>query len=173
MGKSCLNKLANNVIVDCIIRPVGVKNLYLMNSDDVTLSVDAGGFVEYATFSDSGKAFLVEGYKQNLQVTSSVASTDASQRLAISVRFKIPAVSAALMRAFLVGTFYVLVEGNDETHFLVGVQAPLECSAFDFDSNSNAGMATVTLTHPEGSAGNYFMSPVPSVITTIKSKVGV
>lgn len=172
MGQRCLTKLVDNVTVDCNVRPVGVKNLYLMHSDEVTLLIGAGGFITLATFSASGKAYLVEGYKQNLQITSSVESTDASRKLAISVTFKIPTVSAALMRAFLGGSFYVLVERNDGTYFLVGVQAPLACSAFDFDSNSNAGMATVTLTHPEGSAGNFFMSPDPSVVTTIKSKVG-
>lgn len=171
MAKSCLNKLSDNIKVGCTITPVGVKNLYLMHSDEVTFTLDTNGTVSAVRFSGSAKAILIEGYKQNLQVTASVASMDASQKLAISVMFKVPTVSASLLRSFLLGGFYILVERNDGTHHLVGVQAPLECSSFDFDSNSNAGLATVTLTHPEGSAGNYFTAVAAPVITTIKSKV--
>ena len=172
MGKSCLNKLSDNITVVCTIAPVGVKNLYLMHSGEVTFTLDPNGTVTNAAFSGSAKTIRIEGYKQNLQVTSSVASMDASQKLAISVMFKIPSVSASLMRSFLLGGFYILVERNDGTHHLIGVQVPLECSSFDFDSNSNACLATVTLTHPEGSAGNYFTAVTASAITTIKSKVG-
>ena len=65
------------------------------------------------------------------------------------------------------------VERNDGTRSLVGYISPLECSGMDGDSNANAGFATVTLSAPEGSAGNYFMAISQAAMDSIKSKVGV
>nr|UVX75064.1 MAG: hypothetical protein [Bacteriophage sp.] len=169
MGKSCLTKLSDNITVGCTIPLVGVKNLYLMHSDNVTFSVGANGVISGVTFVGAAKSYLIEGYKQNLQVTASTLSLDASLKLSVSVQFKIPSVSAGLMRSFLNGKFYVLVERNDGVHLFVGAQSPLECSAFDYDSNGNAGMAIITLSHPEGSAGNYLMGLDAGAIATIKS----
>lgn len=173
MAKSCLNKLSDNITVGCTIPQVGVKNIYLMHSDEVTFTVGVNGVLSGVTFAGNAKPYLIEGYKQNLRVTASALSLDASLRLAVSVVFKIPTASAGLMRSFLNGRFYVLIEKNDGGYQFVGAQSPLECSAFDYDSNGNAGKATVTLSHPEGSAGNYLTGVDAGSIATIKSKVGV
>lgn len=170
MGKSCLNKLSNNIKVGCTLAPVGVKNIYLMYSSDVTFTFDTLGTVKTVAFADGSKSYLVEGYKQNIQVTTSALSTDASQKLAVSVLFKMPSVSASLMKSVLSGSYYVLVESNSGVVYIVGVQAPLECSGFDFDSNGNAGLATVTLSAPEGSAGNYLTGILPDASNSIISK---
>ena len=178
MAKGCLNKLSGNITVGCNINPVGVKNIYLVHTDDVTFSV--GGIdnstVITATMASSAVAILVEGYKQNIQITSSIRTMDASAKLDVSVTFKMPMISDAnyiQMRALLTGKFYVAAERNDSTRSLVGYTSPLECSGMDGDSNANAGLATVTLSAPEGSAGNYFMAISPAAMSQIKSKVGV
>lgn len=173
MAKNCLTKLSDNITVPCTIPQVGIKNIYLMHSDEVTFTVGVNGVLSAVTFAATAKPYLIEGYKQNLQVTASALSLDASLKLAVSVMFKIPTASAGLMRSFLNGKFYVLVEKNDGVYQFVGAQSPLECSAFDYDSNGNAGLVTITLSHPEGSAGNYLEGVGAGVITTIKSKVGV
>lgn len=177
MGKSCLNKLSGNITVGCTIPQVGVKNIYLMHAEDVTFTVDADmSTVATATMATSAVAILVEGYKQNIQLTSSVRAMDASAKLDINVTFKMPlnSVSAeARVRSLLTGKFYVAVERNDGANSLVGYTSPLECSVVDWDSNANAGLATITLSAPEGSAGNYFMRATVAAMTTIKSKVGV
>ena len=170
MGKGCLNKLDRSIKVDCKITPVGVKNIYLMHTSGITFTFDAGGTVTKATFANGFKSYLVEGYKQNIQVTTSVLSTDASQKLAVSVSFKMPSSSASLMKSVLLGSYYVLVESNSGVIYMVGVQAPLECSGFDFDSNGNAGLVTVTLSAPEGSAGNYLTGILSEVSKAIISK---
>lgn len=170
MGKGCLNKLSRNITVACTIAPVGVKNIYVMNTSDVTFKFDAGGTVTSAEFASGTKSYLIEGYKQNIQVTTSVLSTDASLKLAVSVLFKMPSSSASLMKSILFGSYYVLVESNSGTIYMVGVQAPLVCSGFDFDSNSNAGLATVTLSEPEGSSGNYLTGILPAASDLIISK---
>lgn len=178
MGKSCLNKLSGNITVVCSFNPIGVKNIYLMHVEDVTLT--AGGAdmtdIDSASVASGGAVILVEGYKQNIQITSSVRAMDASAKLDIAVVFKMPMNADAdyrRIRSLLAGRFYVAVERNDGTRTLVGYTSPLECSGMDGDSNANAGMMTVTLTAPEGSAGNYFMAVSPAAMNSIKSKAGV
>lgn len=178
MAKGCLNKLSGNVTVGCNINPVGVKNIYLVHTDDVTFSVGGvdNSMVTAATMASSAVAILVEGYKQNIQLTSSVRAMDASAKLDINVVFKMSLANVnddLRVRSLLAGKFYVLVERNDGANLIVGYTSPLECSGMDWDSNANAGLATVTLSAPEGSAGNYFMRASSTAVTSIKSKAKV
>lgn len=178
MAKGCLNKLSGNITVGCNINPVGIKNIYLVHTDDVTFSV--GGIdnstVTGATMAASAVAILVEGYKQNIQLTSSVRAMDASAKLDINVAFKMSLANVnddLRARSLLTGRFYVAVERNDGANSIVGYTSPLECSGMDWDSNANAGLATVTLSAPEGSSGNYFMRISSGAMDSIKAKVGV
>lgn len=177
MGKSCLNKLRGNITVGCTIPQVGVKNIYLMHAEDVTLTAsEYSTMVLSASFASGSSAILVEGYKQNIQITSAIRTMDASAKLDFSVSFKLAGrdVSvASRVRSLLSGKFYVLAEYNDGTYSFIGYTSPLECSGMDTDSNANAGFTTVTLTAPEGSAGNYLMTVAVAAINSIKSKVGV
>lgn len=178
MAKGCLNKLGGNITVGCTIPLVGVKNLYLMHTEDVTFTVAGvnGPTITAATLSTGAVVILVEGYKQNIQLTSSVRAMDASAKLDIIVNFKMPMTADAdflRVRSLLAGKFYVTVERNDGTLSTIGYTSPLECSGMDWDSNANAGLVTVTLSAPEGSAGNYFMITSPEAMRSIKSKVGV
>ena len=178
MGKGCLNKLSGNIMVACSFNPNGVKNIYLMHAEDVTLTLGGAGMtdIDTASFAPGGVVILVEGYKQNIQIASSVRTMDASTKLDINVSFKMYINADAdyrRIRSLLAGRFYVAVERNDGTRALVGYSSPLECSGVDGDSNANAGLATITLSAPEGSAGNYFMAISPAAMNQIKSKVGV
>lgn len=177
MGKSCLNKLSGNVTVGCAIAPVGVKNIYLMHAEDVTATVDVSSIsVLTVTIASGGVVILVEGYKQNIQITGAIRSMDASAKMDVNVTFKMPksqSGTTARVRSLLGGKFYVLAEFLDDTHMFIGYTSPLECSGVDWDSNANAGLVTISLAAPEGSAGNYFMTAGPDAIKTIKSKVGV
>ena len=176
MGKSCLNKLSGNITVGCTIPQVGIKNIYLVHAEDATLTFSTTNtYVSGIVFASGAKSILVEGYKQNIQVTGSIRAMDASVKQDISVVFKMPRSGSyvAQARPILAGRFYVLVEEASGDYTFVGAVSPLECSGFDFDSNANAGMITVTLTAPEGSAGNFFAYAVAEVVTTIKSKTGV
>ena len=177
MGKSCLNKLSGNVTIDCTIAPVGVKNLYLMHADDVTTTVDSNTLsVLTTTFASGGVAILVEGYKQNIQITGAIRTMDVSAKMDVNVMFKMSRTlpgTIARVRSLLSGKFYVLAEYADGTNMFIGYTSPLECSGVDWDSNANAGLVTVSLAAPEGSAGNYFMGAAAAAVTSIKSKVGV
>lgn len=177
MGKSCLNKLSGNITVGCTIPQVGVKNIYLMHAEDVTLTGSPfSPTVQTASFASGAVAILVEGYKQNIQITSAIRTMDASAKLDFSVMFKLAGrdtATIARVQSLLSGRFYVLAEYQDGTYSFVGYTSPLECSGMDWDSNANAGLVTVTLTAPEGSAGNYLMGVTAAAVTSIKSKAGV
>lgn len=178
MAKGCLNKLSGNITVGCTIPRVGIKNIYLIHADDVTFTVAgvAGSTITGAKLNANAVVILVEGYKQNIQITASVRAMDASAKLDITVTFKMSMQSDEEFlraRSLLAGTFYVAVERNDGVLSTVGYTSPLECSGMDWDSNANAALATITLSAPEGSAGNYFMITAPAAMNSIKSKVGV
>lgn len=172
MGKTCLNKLSGNITVGCTIPQVGVKSIYLMHAEDVTFTPGGSGLsVVAATFAPGGASILVEGYKQNIQITGAIRTTEASAKMDYNVIFKIPRAGLDLRTpALLYGRFYVLAVFTDGTSGIIGYTSPLECSGVDWDSNSNAGLITVTLAAPEGSAGNYLMEPSDVIRDLIISK---
>lgn len=171
MAKNCLNKLTGNIVQDCTIVQNGIKNIYLMYPEDVKFTLGAGyKYIDGVTFVGGAKSYLIEGYKQNIQLTTSARAMDASTRLDYSLTFKIPLRSAWHIRAFSTGKFYAMVEYLSGYSLLVGLTCPLECSAIDGDSNANGGMFTITLTAPEGSAGNYPVEVLGAAKNTIISK---
>lgn len=147
-----------------------------MHTEDVTLTAsEYNTTVLTASFASGAAAILVEGYKQNIQITSAIRTTDVSAKLDFSVTFKLAGRDVAAVsrvRSLLSGKFYVLAEYQDGTYSFIGFTSPLECSGVDWDSNANAGFMTVTLTAPEGSAGNYLMAVAVAAINSIKSKTG-
>jgi hypothetical protein len=156
MARACLNKLSGSIRQGCTITQNGIKNIYLMYPEDVTLSLDSNtGHVAYVSFAEAAKSYLVEGYKQNIQLTTAARTTDASLRLGYSLMFKIPRGSTLPLRAFSAGRFFVMVEYLSGFAILLGRTCPLECSAIESDSNAAGGMFTITLTAPEGSPGDY------------------
>ena len=176
MGKNCLNKLGTNILVTCSLPVHGIKEIYLMHTEDVTITKGSNEAWRTVTFATGTKSYRVEGYKQNIQVTTAVRSLDASNKLDISVSFKVPhsvsgsTTGTSFQRAILTGSFYVLVVCNDSSRFIVGSQSPLVCSGFDWDSNANGQMRTITLTAPDGSAGNYIIDIEPTAADSIISK---
>lgn len=172
MAKNCLNKITSGVTVRCTIPRVGVEDIYLMYAEDVTFTYGPTGEILTAVFAEGAKSYKVEGYKQNIQVTASLKTTEASARMDTSVTFKIPYFfnTRAFINSVVSGKFYVLVKFNDNDITVLGDASPLECSSVDFDSNANAKMVTITLASPEGSAGNHAKIITEAVASTIISK---
>lgn len=170
MGKTCLANLGANMAVSCAIPKVGVKNIYLMHAEDVTFSEADWGQITAATFISGGRSYVIEGYKQNIQVTSAIRTMDASNKLDISVIFR-AIEHSTFLRSILTRRFYVMAEYNDLTYSMIGVTSPLECTGMDWDSNANGKLYTITLTAPDGSAGNYYAPVAPAAIETIKTKL--
>lgn len=171
MAKACLTKLSGNIVQGCTITQNGVKNIYLMYPEDVTFTVGPNNdYIDSAIFQGSAKSYLIEGYKQNIQLTTSARTTDVSLRLDYTLTFKIPRASTMPLRSFSTGTFYAMVEYLSGSCIMLGTACPLECSAIEADSNVAGGMFTITLTAPEGSAGNYQMDVTTGAKDTIISK---
>lgn len=141
-----------------------------MHVEDVTVMIaGGGGSIDAVAFGSEAKSYRVEGYKQNIQYTASLKTTDASARLNTSITFKMN-VAGLNMQSLATGRFYVMTANVDGTYDFIGANAPLECSAMDFDSNANARLVTVTLSDPEGSAGNNFYVCYTAVRDSIISK---
>lgn len=170
MGKTCLAKLAGNILVTCDIPTNGVKYLYLMHAEDVTLTFATDGTIRTATFAAGTKSYKIEGYKQNIQITSAIKTMDASNKVDATVMFKIPAFPTARGISLLGGRFYAMSQMNDLRYMFIGSISPLECSGYDYDSNANGGLVTVTLTSPDGSAGNFLQDVESVAINEIISK---
>lgn len=142
------------MVQSCTVTPVGVKDIYLMHIEDAKFTSN-GTYVSAATFADGARSYKVEGYKQNIQFVTSLKTTDASAKSNTSVSFKLPLSGRSSLATLATGKFYVMVHFVSGEASLVGLTSPLECSAMDFDSNANARLVTITLSDPEGSAGNY------------------
>ena len=177
MSNTCLNKLSGNITVDCGIPKNGVQDLYLMHVEDVTLGFDQYGNISGITFAKDAKSYRIEGYKQNIQVTITNRALDASNKLDISIMFKSPTeinganTNVHMEKSILANKFYVLVVTGVSGYYMVGDISPLECTGYDCDSNANGKLATITLSAPDGSSGNYRRFIIsPAVVDTIKSK---
>lgn len=173
MGKTCLDKLQRSILTGCRVPAQGIKNIYLMHVEDATLTFYGDGVIKTVTFATGAKAYKIEGYKQNIQVTTSVRAMDASNKMDISVMFKIPSRESGASLRLLAGRFYVLIESNDMYYYFAGSISPLECSGYDIDLNANGQLATVTLTAPEGSAGNYLQSIEAAAVNTILTNTSI
>lgn len=159
MAKNCLNKLAGNILVNCELPTHGVKDIYLVYVSDVALKHSSDyQWITGVSFVEGAKSYKVEGYKQNLQVTTALRTTDASARFDVSVSFK-ASLAVASSRGIMSGRFFVLAVspvsgGSPSTYTFWGDQSPLECTNVEYDSNANGQLVTYTLSAPEGSAGN-------------------
>lgn len=144
-----------------------------MHTDDVTFTFDPlVNRISAATFASGARSYLIEGYKQNIQVNGSLKSLDAAASMDASVTFKVRygAATSDFVNTITAGRFCVLVVYNSGEHVILGSTVPLECSAADFDSNSNATMVTLTLSTPEGAAGCPMVAPYNAARDTIISK---
>lgn len=157
------------MVQSCTVTPVGVKDIYLMHAEDVSFT-NNGTYVSATTFAEGARSYKVEGYKQNIQFITSLKTMDASAKLNTSVSFKLPLSGRSSLATLTAGRFCVMVHFVGGEASIVGLTSPLECSAMDFDSNANARLVTITLSDPEGSAGNYLTIASEPAKNTIISK---
>lgn len=173
MAKGCLDKLGGNLTVTCDIPDVGIKEIYLVRPEDVTLTfADSNRQISGISFASGARSYKVEGYKQNIQITAGIRALDASQKIDVSIRFRTSSFSA-VSRLVSSGSYYVLVIGSvpgGASFTFWGVNSPLECTNLEYDSYSNNGLRDITLSAPEGSAGNNYTICNASVKDSIIAK---
>lgn len=173
MAKICLNKISAGFSTTCTMPVHGIKELYLIYPEDVTLTKASDNSWRTVTFTTSGKSYKIEGYKQNIQITSALRSLDASNKFDVSVMFKVSYKRHADLASMLMNRFYVVVVPNDLTVYpamCLGDTCPLEMTAVDWDSNANGTLLTVTLSAPDGSAGNYLLPVESAALAEVISK---
>lgn len=173
MAKGCLNKLDGNLTVTCEIPDVGIREIYLIRSEDVTLTFTySNQRVSDIVFAPGARSYKVEGYKQNIQISAGIRALDASQKIDVSIRFKTSSFSA-VSRLVSSGSYYVLVVGGapgGASFPIWGVNSPLECTNLEYDSYTNNGLRDITLSAPEGSAGNNYVICSSTVKDSIIAK---
>lgn len=159
MAKGCLDKLSGNLAVTCEIPDVGIREIYLVRPEDVTLTfTDSNRQISNIVFASGARSYKVEGYKQNIQISAGIRALDASQRIDVSIRFRTSSFSV-VSRIVSSGSYYVLVIGNTpngSSFTFWGINSPLVCTNLEYDSYTNNGLRDVTLSAPEGSAGNNY-----------------
>lgn len=141
-----------------------------MYAEDTRLTFSPDGAILTADFATGAKSYKIEGYKQNIQITSAIKTMDASNKVDATVMFKIPAFPTGRGIRLLGGRFYAMAQMNNLNYVFIGSISPLECSGYDYDSNANGGLVTVTLTSPDGSAGNFLQDVGGAAIKAIISK---
>lgn len=172
MSKTCLNRLQGNILVSCTVPAHGISDLYLVHVEDVKLTYSSDATqISGIEFAAGTRSYRVEGYKQNLQVTAALRSTDASARFDVSVRFKAN-LAGVYAQSITGGKFYVMLVEPEASglNTIWGCVSPLECSNVEYDSNANGKMVTYTLSAPDGSAGNMRVAASAAVASTIISK---
>lgn len=173
MAKGCLDTLTGNILLNCDIPFIGVKDIYLVRAEDVTLTLsDSNRQVSAISFASGAKSYRIEGYKQNIQVTAATRALDASQAFDVSIMFKAP-MSTNISRLVSGGRYYILVLRNvtsESAYAFWGINSPLECTGVEYDSNANGALVTVTMAAPEGSAGNKYVTCYEAVKKSIVSK---
>ncbi|WAX17409.1 hypothetical protein PM116P2_00039 [Parabacteroides phage PM116P2] len=174
MGKICLSKISKNFLKDCSLKLNGITEMYLVALSDIesfTFQTDTGdSILATLTIVAGSKTVFVEGYKNAVKATQSIRSSDYQNALAQTITFPVyGAVNDAGVKAVLNGKYVAFTKGEDLTYRAYGLLGGLEASAADSDTNTNAGAITISLSTPEGLAGEYPVTVASSVWTLLQT----
>lgn len=176
MGKTCLNKLSQSLLMDCTIPQHGISELLLVYADDVeSKSYDVADDTNLTgvTLKSGAFSYLVEGYKASIQAVEAIQQTDYSNAMKQTVTFRVfdKQKAGAIHKALLLGKFVVFAKMNDVGQYRAyGAKSPLELTGIDGDTNANGGYSLVTLSTQEGAQGDYSTTVTKSVYDLIKGK---
>ena len=174
MGKTCLSSIAKNFIKECSLKLNGISEMYIVSIEHIASVTFAAGSNDTSlatlTMVAGAKSVFVEGYKNAIKATQSLRAGDYQNALAQSITF--PVYGSALdasVKAVLNGRYVAFTKSEDLTYRAYGLNGGLEASAVDSDTNTNAGTITVSLSTPEGVAGEYPMTIAAAVWTTLQT----
>ena len=174
MAKTCLKKLNTDVRYDCVLPVHGVKNIYLLNAEDLeSSSVDENGLVVNITFASAARTYIVEGFKMNIQYTEELVVGEYTSVVKPTIVFRRPAESdfsgVKYNGQVINSKFVVLVEFMATGKYVIlGIKNPLVASALERDSNANGGSTMYTLTTEEGTQAVAVLEPSQEVIDLMK-----
>lgn len=156
---ACIKTLNKAITYDCQPGSVGIAEMYLINFDDVTATVQGtSSDVLEITLKSGAKTVPVEAYKNGAKLTEALKLSDVSAGLDQSIMFTLydkSANSRMIIRALMNGRFMAAVKLNDinAVKQLVGYKCGLEISQADTDSSAAGGFTTITIKTPDDARG--------------------
>lgn len=156
---ACIKTLNKAITYDCQPGSVGIAEMYLINFDDVTDTVEGTlSDVLTVTLKSGAKTIPVEAYKNGAKLTEALKLSDVSAGLDQSIMFTLydkAANSRTIIRALMSGRFMAAVKLNDinAVKQLVGYKCGLEISQADTDSSAAGGFTTITIKTPDDARG--------------------
>lgn len=137
----------------------GVAEIALINASDIKTVTKTGSKATIALLTGK-KASKIEVFKNGAGFTSAGKINDnAPSRLSFTAFFtaynKSTDLELAALKALRSGRFVMVIKGKDNTTYdVVGLDAFLEFSNQERDSNAAGGVRKVTLVTPENSLGD-------------------
>lgn len=160
----CDTLLSADFTFDCDSdRSSGLEEIALINKADIKTIAKTGNSVQI-TLMTGKKANKAQVYKNSAGATVAGKINDtAPSRLAFTAfftAFERNAETAAALRAVRNGRFVMVCKSKQGTYEAYGIDAGLEFSNQEKDTNANSGMTKVTLVTPETSIGDdeYYLA---------------
>lgn len=156
---ACIKTLDKAITYDCQPGSVGIAEMYLINFDDVTDTVEGTlSDVLTVTLKSGAKTIPVEAYKNGAKLTEALKLSDVSAGLDQTIMFTLydkAENSRMIIRALMGGRFMAAVKLNDinAVKQLVGYKCGLEISQADTDSSAAGGFTTITIKTPDDARG--------------------
>ena len=170
---ACIKTLNKAITYACQPGSVGIAEMYLINFDDVTDTVEGTlSDVLTVTLKSGAKTIPVEAYKNGAKLTEALKLSDVSAGLDQSVMFTIYEKNAnarTIMSALLSGRFMAAIKLNDinSTPIMAGYKCGLEISQADTDSSAAGGFTTITIKTPDDARGENRTTIAGAAWTTI------
>lgn len=157
MGKTCLNKNSLAVAYNCDLPVHGVKDIYIIDTEDVedfSLSQD-GLSIEAFSLTGDGVSHKIEGFKQNITYVEELVEGDYANFIKPTVTFRKPAnvdfTGNSFGQALANRKFVVFVVFNEVGKYsCLGIQNPLVLKGLERDANANGNSTMYTLTTEDG-----------------------
>ena len=157
MGKTCLNKNSLAVAYNCDLPVHGVKDIYIIDTEDVedfSLSRD-GLSIEAFSLTADGVSHKIEGFKQNITYTEELVEGDYANFIKPTVTFRKPAnvdfTGNSFGQTLANRKFVVFVVFNEVGKYsYLGVLNPLVLKGLERDANANGNSTMYTLTTEDG-----------------------
>ena len=157
MGKTCLNKNSLAVAYNCDLPVHGVKDIYIIDTEDVedfSLSQD-GLSIEAFSLTADGVSHKIEGFKQNITYAEELVEGDYANFIKPTVTFRKPAnvdfTGNSFGQTLANRKFVVFVVFNEVGKYsCLGILNPLVLKGLERDANANGNSTMYTLTTEDG-----------------------
>jgi hypothetical protein len=157
---ACIKALNKAIQYNCELGVVGLRELYLINSADITAMTVShdDNIVSAITLKTGAKTVPVDTVKNGVKVVETMKATDVSNGIdqALTITLYDKAVNGTvILDALMNGRFMAAVSYKDikASKYMLGALCGLEISDIQADSSANGGFTTITLKTPDDAKG--------------------